>query len=95
MDGVLGEVVVNRVVLAVRHEHAQILRRKMEVLSVLDLKVKGVTQKDVVINLFIFLTNYCTEFYATLLLCYICYVGTWLHSYTCYTVIILHCCFHV
>ena len=51
--GVLGEVVVYLVVLEIRKEHAQILRQKMEVLSVLDLQDRVATLKHaLVINLF-------------------------------------------
>ena len=42
--GALGEVVVNPVVLEARKEHAQILHHKMEVLGVLDLQDRLVTQ---------------------------------------------------
>ena len=54
--GVLGEVVVNHVVLEFRQEHVQILHQPMEVPSVLDLQINLVTDKHVlVINLSIFL----------------------------------------
>ena len=52
--GVLGEVVPNPVVLEFRQEHAQILHQQMEGLSVLDLQVKLVTRKHVLVMIFIF-----------------------------------------
>ena len=53
VDGVLGEVVANLVDLAVRQEHAQILNQHMQDPSVLDLQVKFVTLKNVLVMIFL------------------------------------------
>ena len=45
--GVHGDDAVSLVIQEYRQEHAQILHQQMEVLSVPDLQVEGVTQKDV------------------------------------------------
>ena len=50
--GVLGEVVANLVDLEFSQEHAQILHQRMEDRSVLELQVKVVTLKDVLVMLF-------------------------------------------
>ncbi len=47
--GVLGNFVVNLVVLESRQEPAQIQHQQMEVLHVLDLQVKFVTHKHVLV----------------------------------------------
>jgi len=51
VDGVLGEIVVNLVVLEFRQEHAQILLQHVEVLIVLDRLNKRVTQNHASVSL--------------------------------------------
>ena len=55
--GVLGEVVANPVIPEVGQEHAQTLHQKMGDPSVLELQVKLVTRKHVLVSFFLFSTR--------------------------------------